>query len=87
MITKITNKNHVVNYFFEARSLRKHIRTVHEGHKDHKCESCNKSFSHAHHLRRHIHTIHEGHKDYKCESCGKTIFSSRQFEDTHPHSS
>ena len=51
--------------------LKKHIHTIHEGNKDHKCESCTKTFSLEENLKRHIYTIHEGHKDYKCESCGK----------------
>ena len=31
-----------------------------------KCESCGKSFSHAHNLKVHINTVHKGHKDFKC---------------------
>ena len=53
--------------------LKKHMHTIHEGHKDFKCESCGKSFSHAHTLKKHIHTIHEGHKDYKCVPCGNSF--------------
>ena len=53
--------------------MKKHIYTVHEGHKDYKCESCGKSFAEAGSLRKHIHRIHEGHKDHKCESCGKSF--------------
>ena len=60
--------------FSEAVSLKKHITTVHEGHKDYKCEFCDKSASC---LKKQMHTIHEGHKDYKCESCGK-LFSDLQ---------
>ena len=41
------------------------------GHKDHKCESCGKSFPQANALKKHIHTIHEGQKDCKCESWRK----------------
>ena len=41
---------------------------VHEGHNDHKCKSCGKSFSQAENLKKHIYTIHEGRKDYKYES-------------------
>ena len=44
--------------FSEAGSLKKHIHTIHEGHKGYKCESCGKSFSQAGDLKRHIHTIH-----------------------------
>ena len=53
--------------------LYKHIKTFHEGHKDHNCESCGKSFSKAGTLKDHIQTVHEGHKDHKCESCGKSF--------------
>ena len=66
--TKISNVNHVVKYFLV---LTKHIHTIHEVRKDHKCESCGKSFSEAGNLKKHICTVHEGHKDFKCESCGK----------------
>ena len=31
--------------FTQACNLRKHIKTIHEGHKDYKCEFCEKSFS------------------------------------------
>ena len=54
--------------------MKKHIHTVHEGHKDYECESCDKSFSDAQNLKKHTHTVHKGHKDYKCDSCEK-LFS------------
>ena len=54
--------------FSGAGSLKRHIHTIHEGHKEHKCYSCDKSFSQAGTLKKHMHTIHEGQKDYKCES-------------------
>ena len=47
--------------------------TQYIGHKDHKCDSCGKSFSQQGHLKRHIHTVHEGRKDLKCESCDKSF--------------
>ena len=59
--------------FTEAGSLKKHIKTIHEGHTDFKCDSCGKSFTQAGTLRIHIKTIHEGHKDFKCDSCGKSF--------------
>ena len=33
--------------------MKKHIYTVHEGHKDYKCESCGKSFSDEQNLKKH----------------------------------
>ena len=62
-----------------------HINSVHNGQKDHKCESGGKSFSRAENLKRHIHTVHYGHKDYKCESCGKAFSETRGLK-THIHS-
>ena len=43
------------------------MNTIHEGHKDHKWESCGKSFSIGGSLKKHIHTVHHGQKDHKCE--------------------
>ena len=46
--------------------LKHHIHVVHDGHKDHKCEPCAKSFTSAQYLKIHIRTIHEAKKDFKC---------------------
>ena len=54
--------------FSHGSHLKRHIRTVHEGHKDYKCENCNKWFSEAGNLKKHSHTSHEGRKDFKCDS-------------------
>ena len=42
--------------------LYKHIKTFHEGHKDHNCESCGKSFPGARSLEIHLQKFHENHK-------------------------
>ena len=44
--------------------MRRHIKTVHEGHKDFKCKSCIKPFTLAGCLRGHIKNIHKGHKHF-----------------------
>ena len=74
-VIKITNVNLVVNYLHMqyAHSLKEHIHTVHEGHKDYKCDSCGKSFTGGQYLKMHIHNIHEGIKDHKCYSCGRSF--------------
>ena len=51
--------------------MKTHINLVHNGKKDHNCDSCGKSFSQAEDLKRHIYSVHNGKKDYKCDSCGK----------------
>ena len=50
--------------------------SVHNGQKDHKCDSCGKSFFEAGSLKEHINSVHNGQKDYKCDSCGKAFFEA-----------
>ena len=80
IIDKKTTNANLIKLFTEDGSLKKHIRTIHEGHKDYKCESCGKSFSHANQLMRHIHGIHEDLIDYKCESCSKSFSYARHLK-------
>ena len=70
--------------FYSEGILKRHIHTIHEGHKGYKCKSCGKSFVDGSNLKRHIHTVHEGHKDHKCESCGKS-FSEKANLKKHIH--
>ena len=62
--------------FSQAGYLKKHINSVHEGHKDYKCETCGKSITTLRNLKKHIHSVHEGHRDYKCESCDRSFFQA-----------
>ena len=57
--------------FSVAAKLKRHINSVHDGQKDHKCDSCEKSFSEAWLLKKHINSVHNGERDHKCDSCGK----------------
>ena len=43
------------------------------GQKDHKCNSCGKSYSEAGTLKKHINAVHNGQKDHKCNSCEKAF--------------
>ena len=45
---------------FIAGDLKKHIHSVHNGQKDHKCDSCGKAFSSAGDLKKHINAVHNG---------------------------
>ena len=58
----------------QTGDLKRHINTVHNGQKDHKCDSCGKLFSKPCNLKIHISTVHNCQKDHKCDSCGK-LFS------------
>ena len=53
--------------------MKTHINSVHNGEKDHKCDSCEKAFSRAGHLKIHINAVHNGQKDHKCDICGKAF--------------
>ena len=55
--------------------MKRHINSVHNGQKDHKCNSCEKSFSEAHNLNVHI-KVHNGQKDHKCDLCEKSFSTS-----------
>ena len=41
--------------------------------KNHKCETCVKSFSRTGSFKEHINSVHNGQKDHKCGSCGKSF--------------
>ena len=60
--------------FSNPTNLRRHIYTVHEGHKDYKCDSCERAFAQSGDLRKHKRTVHLGRRDHKCRLCG-TSFS------------
>ena len=70
--------------FSQARDLKKHIHTVHEGYRESKCDICGRSFSEVGSLNRHIQTIHEGQNNYKCQSSGKS-FSRADYLRKHIH--
>ena len=49
--------------------MRRHIKTVHEGHKDFKCKSSERSFTYTGSVSGHIKNILKGHKhDFPHES-------------------
>ena len=50
-------KNYKCDEFFQAQSFNQRNDTVHEGKKDHKCDSCSKSFTSMGVLRTHIWSV------------------------------
>ena len=66
-------ENHLHICKNHSQNLRGDIKTIHDGHKDYKCGSCEKSFTGATSLRIHIKKIHEYHKDFKCKYCRKSL--------------
>ena len=55
--------------------LPKHIKNVHEGQRDHKCENCGKEYTNKKHLLSHIKRVHDNIRDEQCKTCGKCFFS------------
>ena len=49
------------------------INSLHNGIKDHKCDSCEKAFSKAWMKKNHINIVHYGIKDHKCDFCEKSF--------------
>lgn len=75
---KLVVKNKYVNCptcqkCVQATSLKKHIRTIHEGQKDHKCKFCGKGFTQSFTLKEHIASKHTKTHEHKCEGCDKTF--------------
>merc|ERR1719266_1290397 len=59
---------------FKQRSdLKRHIASVHDKTKPHKCPTCGGGFSSKQHMRTHIATVHEGKKPYACGQCGASF--------------
>ena len=55
--------------------LNTHIKTVHEGRKEHKCNFCGKYFSQSSSLNLHVKTIHKEMEaeNNKCDICNKSF--------------
>ena len=49
--------------------MTKHIESVHERMKPHKCTICDCTFSQKQHLKTHTDSLHEGKKPHKCSIC------------------
>ena len=55
--------------FSQNRTLKLHIKNVHEGRRDYKCGTCGKAFSNLSGMKKHRDTVHLGLKKYQCSFC------------------
>ena len=44
--------------FYEEKRLKKHISQIHDGHKKHPCEVCDKKFTSSYYLKEHLYNLH-----------------------------
>ena len=62
--------------FGRERSLKDHIRFVHEKEKNSICDTCGKAYQTSTHLKIHHRVVHEGQANYVCKVCGKRYTNS-----------
>ena len=60
-----------------------HVKTIHGGEKNFKCDLCGKSFWHPWHVKRHINAVHKKLKPASCDVCGKSFDSERYLKKFH----
>ena len=51
------------------QTLKRHVKTIHEGKKPFKCDICDVCFGQNSSLKRHISSVHE-EKTFDCDRCG-----------------
>ena len=59
--------------------MRDHIKSIHEGIKEYKCEYCGKEFDKKNNLKKHIIGVHEESTEnynFVCDFCAKRFYSS-----------
>ena len=56
---------------FVQSDLKRHVKEVHEGIKNHPCEICGQKFGRSGDLKCHVKTVHEGIKEHQCQFCEK----------------
>ena len=72
-MTKATKKVkcHICDKEIVQSKLKRHVRFVHEGIKNHCCKICDQKFGESGTLKTHVKTVHEGIKDHHCQFCNK----------------
>ena len=67
--------------FITAKSLKRHISTVHEKKKAVSCHICSVIFTVVASLRIHIKAVHEEKKSCLCKICGKNLPTNASLKD------
>ena len=55
--------------------MKRHLKQVHDGKKEHKCEYCGNEYYEKKRLSGHIKREHNNVRDEKCNQCGKLFFT------------
>ena len=61
--------------FISKGGLDYHVKTIHEGIKQHKCFQCSFKTNHKPYMKVHL-RVHNGEKPYQCHTCGKSYTQS-----------
>ena len=64
--------------FSQHQNLKRHMKSIHQGIRNHKCNKCEKSFFQSSSLKAHYMQKHDLNGKYVCKLCGKKF--SRQAE-------
>ena len=59
----------------DKKNFRKHLKIVHEGKRDYKCEHCGNEYFEKRRLVGHIKREHDNIRDEQCNLCGKLFFT------------
>ena len=55
--------------------MKRHLKQVHDGKKDYKCEICGNEYFEKKRLNGHIKREHDNVRDEQCNQCGKLFFT------------
>ena len=63
--------NQCAKHFYDKSTLKKHVRTIHEGAK-YPCDQCNHKATRLYSLQQHIKSVHQGVR-YQCDQCNHKV--------------
>jgi len=69
--------------FSENKSVKRHIKMVHDKIRDHVCpkEECEAKFSMRSSLKLHVKTVHDKIRDYECDRCDMKFLTKKTLQD------